>query len=396
MGQDPTVFRRDRGIPHEVAASIHTSDRVQGLSHNFYRYPARFHPSFARAAILAFTSPGELVLDPFMGGGTAGVEALSLGRRFLGTDVNPVAEFVSRVKTTPLSTRDREAVQGWMHRACDVSRLSRTTRPNRAPPGLIPNLPPVLEARIERLLDTINTLSNSRQRNFARCSILKTAQWALDNRREPVHTDQFNLAYRNNVTQMLNSCFRLEDGRVSPARNKRGACKLMCRNAEGLEADRRVTGEWQPARLVLTSPPYPGVHVLYHRWQLKGRKETPTPFWIVGKEDGHGASHYTMGPRYARDLSSYLLRFESSFRSVVELLDRRSTVVQLIGFSDPEMQLGPVLDALESAGLDEIPASRRMRSTEVGWRDVPNRKWQAANSRAASGREVLLIHRLAG
>ena len=27
-------------------------------------------------------------------------------------------------------------------------------------------------------------------------------------------------------------------------------------------------------RLVLTSPPYPAVHVLYHRWQVKGRKET--------------------------------------------------------------------------------------------------------------------------
>lgn len=39
-------------------------------THEFYRYPARFTPEVARAAIDAFTEPGELVLDPFVGGGT--------------------------------------------------------------------------------------------------------------------------------------------------------------------------------------------------------------------------------------------------------------------------------------------------------------------------------------
>jgi site-specific DNA-methyltransferase (adenine-specific) len=34
---------------------------------------------------------GELVADPFMGSGSVGVAALRLGRRFLGTDLNPEA-----------------------------------------------------------------------------------------------------------------------------------------------------------------------------------------------------------------------------------------------------------------------------------------------------------------
>src|SRR5207244_2812370 len=37
---------------------------VSGLTHNFYRYPARFSPRFVRAAIQAFTKPGDLVIDP--------------------------------------------------------------------------------------------------------------------------------------------------------------------------------------------------------------------------------------------------------------------------------------------------------------------------------------------
>src|SRR5215467_6633374 len=50
---------------------------VRGLTHNFYRYPARFSPAFVRAAIETFTKPGDLVLDNHVGGGTTLVEALA-------------------------------------------------------------------------------------------------------------------------------------------------------------------------------------------------------------------------------------------------------------------------------------------------------------------------------
>ena len=38
-----------------------------------------------------FSEPGDLVLDPFMGGGTTGVACLQLGRRFMGVDIDPAA-----------------------------------------------------------------------------------------------------------------------------------------------------------------------------------------------------------------------------------------------------------------------------------------------------------------
>ena len=42
---------------------------VSGLTHCFYRYPARFSPLFVASAIEAFSQPGDTVLDPDMGGG---------------------------------------------------------------------------------------------------------------------------------------------------------------------------------------------------------------------------------------------------------------------------------------------------------------------------------------
>lgn len=96
-------------IPHEtellLIAGARDSARVKGLTHGFYKYPARFSPAFARSAIMAFTQPGDTCLDPHVGGGTSLVEALSLGRHAIGIDVSTLAEFVSRTKTTLLSDK---------------------------------------------------------------------------------------------------------------------------------------------------------------------------------------------------------------------------------------------------------------------------------------------------
>src|SRR5687768_2594520 len=93
--------------------ALQSTGVVAGATHNFYRYPARFSPEFVREALRLLTKPGDLVLDPFMGGGTCAVETLSEGRRFLGSDINQLAHFVTKVKTNTLSQRDEGCLLGW-------------------------------------------------------------------------------------------------------------------------------------------------------------------------------------------------------------------------------------------------------------------------------------------
>ena len=45
-------------------------------------------PFPVEAFIRAYTKPGDIVVDPFMGTGTTGIEAVRLGRRFLGFEKN--------------------------------------------------------------------------------------------------------------------------------------------------------------------------------------------------------------------------------------------------------------------------------------------------------------------
>ena len=69
------------------------------LTHYLFRYPAKFHPPVARALIENFSSRGEWILDPFCGSGTVLVEASTIDRNVIGYDLDPVAVFVSTVKS---------------------------------------------------------------------------------------------------------------------------------------------------------------------------------------------------------------------------------------------------------------------------------------------------------
>src|SRR5438132_8888731 len=73
---------------------------VSGWTHNFYRYPARFSPRFAAAAIECFSKPDDIVADPYMGGGTSIVEGVAAGRHVVGNDLNSLATLITKVKIT--------------------------------------------------------------------------------------------------------------------------------------------------------------------------------------------------------------------------------------------------------------------------------------------------------
>src|ERR1043166_357736 len=92
---------------------------VTGLTHGLYRYPARFSPVFARAAIETFTKPGDTVLDPFAGGSTTLVESIALGRHSVGVDVSELSLFLARVKTSLLTEIELTAISSWARSAID-------------------------------------------------------------------------------------------------------------------------------------------------------------------------------------------------------------------------------------------------------------------------------------
>lgn len=384
-------------------AAVQTDERVRGLTHGFYRYPARFSPQFPAAAISCFTKPGDLVLDPYMGGGTTIVEALARGRRAIGNDLNELAVFVARVKTRPLNTTEVNVLRSWARRTPQTLNYRHPVPDNVIPTDdlAVRNLglyrSRYLKKAIALALATLSELPTSACRDFARCAILHVGQLALDGRRTHTTLEEFRTKLRTRTDEMLSEslAFAKTTAEIS---SERSDCHLYKGTAEDLPLRPVFSAHGQKADLVITSPPYPGVHVLYHRWQVDGRKETPAPYWIAACRDGQGAAYYNFGDRKQIGLRRYFETVETTFRAVRSVMKNGSYLVQLVAFSDPETQLRRYLDALKEAGFEEVFLSRPSGKPveERIWREVPNRKWYATSKGLTrSAREVVLIHRAA-
>lgn len=381
--------------------AVHSRKRVDGLSHSFYRYPARFSPLFARAAIETYTKPGDTVFDPFMGGGTTLVEASALGRKAVGTDVNRLAVFVSKAKTTVLSEADLMEVRIWAYAL--LPELNLRKPPIRATGwaelGYQRNISAKttwpMRKTVELALAQLQDVRTSGQRRFARCVLLKTAQWALDCRKEIPSAEEFRQKFLRNLSEMSDGA-REYARAVQQHLSMNAPPVCLPRSVIGIETDPAFSTCPAPA-LVLTSPPYPGVHVLYHRWQIRGRRETPAPYWIANGKDGRGTSFYTFGDRHEPELKMYFDQLGKAYQSIAQVCDQNTLVVQMVAFSDASWQLPRYLGVMQDVGFAEIKIPILANSTDGrAWRSIPNRKWYADWKGATpSSREVVLFHRLA-
>ena len=72
-------------------------------THDFHRYPAKFIPQLVEKLIDEYINSNNAhINDPFIGSGTTIATAISKGFMASGTDINKIAYFISRVKSTPI------------------------------------------------------------------------------------------------------------------------------------------------------------------------------------------------------------------------------------------------------------------------------------------------------
>ncbi|MEI6042893.1 MAG: DNA methyltransferase [Chloroflexota bacterium] len=85
----------------------HDPSGYQGL-YAFHKYWGKKPHELLAFIIERMSSRGEVVVDPFVGSGTAAREALLLGRRFIGCDINPVAIELTKLLSSPPNAREIE------------------------------------------------------------------------------------------------------------------------------------------------------------------------------------------------------------------------------------------------------------------------------------------------
>lgn len=386
-------------LSEKVLESIHTKQPVEGLTHTFYKYPARFSHRFPRSIIEDFSDESDVVFDPFMGSGTTLVEAMVCGRDAIGSDINSLAHFVATVKTTLLGENDQKAIEDWLRKTLPKLNVDR---PPERPSWWVENgyqkdLPSSIRKILEFILSDLESLQTHKQKKIIRCAALSAGKWALDCTQDFPSVEEFRDEFEETVHD-----FFLGFEQLRQNLEKRGRIpEIVCLNEDAVDLS---PDKWQHRiekrpSLVVTSPPYPGVHVLYHRWQIQGRRETPAPYWIAGSPDGHGGSYYTMGGRSKAGLEKYFKKLTKIYRQLHSILEDDALVFQLVAFSDIEKQTTQFLSSMRNAGFYEVKIEAEEEGPEIEnrlWRQVPSRRWYASlQGKTSSSREFLIVHRKA-
>ncbi len=78
-------------------------EKTKPHTHGIHTYPAMFIPQVGRRLLETYSKEGDTICDIFCGSGSALVESKLTGRNAYGIDLNPLAIFLAKAKTTPIN-----------------------------------------------------------------------------------------------------------------------------------------------------------------------------------------------------------------------------------------------------------------------------------------------------
>jgi hypothetical protein len=348
------------------------------------------HPAIARA-LIALSRPGDVVLDPFCGGGTVLVEAVAAGHAVIGVDASPLAVRLARLKCASWSADGRRRL---VERA---RRLAATAaeRARRARGERLPGFDPAVFA--PHVFREVHFLGEG-----------------VAAERDEAVAEALRLVLSSIVVKVSERRSETAPGRA-PSRLAPGfSSRLFARKAEelalGLEAlaravppgtppprvlegdarDLPALGLPRPVHLVASSPPYPGVYDYAEHHALRAA--------ILGLDASTHTAREIGARRHARSAGArarWQHDLEAVLKGVASLLAEDATVVLLCGDGVLE---GQIVRADESIAAAAEPAGLVVRAT--AWQERPAfsaEERRALGGGAASGgvmhpkREVLLM-----
>ncbi len=241
--------------------------------HGIHWYPATFLSAIPGTLIPLLSSPGDLIIDPFCGSSTTGVEAVRLGRKYIGFDTNPVAVMISQAKNYFPTKRTLE-------NHFNISQVTEIFAQRRRRPSQHPQKAELLRwyhpqtfSELDFLLESLSHIQNTELRTCLQAifsSILKTTSsqskhwgWVCDNVRPKDNEIQYKDAF-SAFNRVFNDYLRSIDILITDMKNRdvdtrreslRKRATISHRDCiSGLN---KLGGN--SVQLMLTSPPYYGV-----------------------------------------------------------------------------------------------------------------------------------------
>ena len=309
-------LRGDPDQARRLARILRLTDAERDVAtegiHAVHPYPARMHPLWARRILTDL--PDEVsVLDPFCGSGTVLVEARRRGVHARGSDVNPIAVRLARLRCIPHAPIEVIREEGGR---CADGCMTRRKTPFSALAEGEKSYPPHLLAGLISLRDEIEKTSDEKARELL-LFCLSPLLHKLAAGRDGNHKRFPRTAVRDGFVQRVERWIETYEAMEG------------CRWAEAEIADARWL-PWKPgsSSACITSPPYPGVYD-YAGEQLQRQR------WIGGADkDGlEWARPREIGRRGAKRGAKRSWRQDMTFamRQLARTLRPGSPLYMLVG-----------------------------------------------------------------
>lgn len=366
--------------------------------HALHWYPATYVSAIPGTLIGHLTSPGDTVLDPFCGSGTSGVEAIRLGRKYIGIDNNPVACLISSAKLYFPTIKAFEV-------EIDKIQLDATALLMRGGNKDHPRIDELMRwyhpQTLQEILAVLSAIVNRPDGYLKDCflavlsSVLKSTSsqgkhwgWVCDN----VRPKPDEIVYRSALINFVNASSQYLRNSTSAfgeayANDSSLTRALVRRRSRVLNGDsvelmqKRAAGS---VDLIVTSPPYFGVadyvksQRLTYLWfdipELAGRKLGFTDFEALRARESGARSNRSRSSSY----SSYIDYMKRFFLSSSRILRDDGHLALVVGESASRQRTTEQLLALAGdAGLSlkmrkerDILSHRRRLMAKVANEDI--------------------------
>ncbi|HLX35124.1 MAG TPA: DNA methyltransferase [Candidatus Limnocylindrales bacterium] len=364
--------------------------RLWGHSfHPMCSYLASFPAALAHAFVARYSRPGDVVLDPFSGRGTAPLQAAAEGRIGVGNDLNPFAWCLTAAKLEPATPAEvatritalrlayRAVVRAWRSRAADVQATAGRAEPGSVPTEVAVAFHPRTFAEVLFLRETLR-LDDRVDRHIA------AAMTGILHGKSPAYLstlmpNTFSMApryvreyaARTGYAAPERDTFALLEAKMrrlqrDPAPRGPGLALLGDARDAGARsrAALRTAGLPDRARLVVTSPPY--LRVLrygYYNWLRT---------WFLGLDGSaidaslDAAHHRAPYLAFMREVLAGLRQALTDDAVVVlvigEVATDRGHAVDGIGLADRVWEAAARPEGYRLAGVavDEVDPNRKM------------------------------------
>ncbi len=300
-------------------------------TNTIHPYPAKFIPQIPHHFIQQLSEKGDTVYDPFLGSGTTAVEANVLGRNAIGNDVNELAVLISKVKTTPISTKRLLKLDSLLNKIYNRIDLLYSGKKNGIVKPDIVNLDLWFEEFVINELviikEEIEKLDDKHLIDFCLVAlsgiIINVSRQDSDTRYVRVpkaikHYDTFN-----KFTNQLNKLRKILSASSKMIENGKSVFKVADTRTENIFKE-------NSADLAVTSPPYPNAYDyhLYHKYRL---------FWLGMNphqlRKSEIGAHADYSKKNGPDEFDFLRDMEKCFNNTSKILKRGSYFVMVIGDS---------------------------------------------------------------